>query len=233
MTDPRGLLERAAAALDTDGWHPAHLRLAAEIRGRLAKMAEPCCPKCGGLVTRYWCSANRYERHLTHGVTATRLQHSGEAFHFNCSKCHYEWIEEIAPAGESQPPTMGGLGSAPVTPGGDGQPTDNYCPTCLQPRRGLCCPCALADEIERMVWAFPVGGERQDAVRALAGRVRGLEADAARLRAVAEAAKPALVVLDEFLEDAGGCDHSVGICMCADIGIADDLRAALAKWEGR
>lgn len=65
---------------------------------------------------------------------------------------------------------------------------------------------------------------------------RDEEADAnARLIASAPellaASKAALKALRQFVDEAGGCDHSVGICACSDIATADTLAAAIAKAE--
>lgn len=49
---------------------------------------------------------------------------------------------------------------------------------------------------------------------------------------VVAAAVPVLAELREFIKDSGGCDHSVGICMCEVIRKADELDAALAKVSG-
>lgn len=36
-------------------------------------------------------------------------------------------------------------------------------------------------------------------------------------------------LLEGYLEDAGGCDHSVGICMCADYRILDEMLRAIEE----
>lgn len=46
--------------------------------------------------------------------------------------------------------------------------------------------------------------------------------------AVTEAARAALVTLDDMNKALGPCDHDVNVCQCADLRVADDLRRALA-----
>lgn len=36
-----------------------------------------------------------------------------------------------------------------------------------------------------------------------------------------------LPLYQSFVDDSGGCDHSVGICMCEDFAVLSDIRAAL------
>ena len=57
-----------------------------------------------------------------------------------------------------------------------------------------------------------------------------LEDENAALR---EAAAPAVEVIREYIKMDGGCDHSVGICMCHEIRVADNLLAALGSIPAR
>jgi hypothetical protein len=60
-----------------------------------------------------------------------------------------------------------------------------------------------------------------------------MSAEADKLRALlteaADAAGAVLDAFDELLTDAGGCDHGVGICMCADVVKSENLHAALRR----
>jgi hypothetical protein len=49
----------------------------------------------------------------------------------------------------------------------------------------------------------------------------------ARIEQLETAAKPSLELLKEYFKEIGGCDHSVGLCMCEDIRVADRLQEAL------
>jgi len=44
-----------------------------------------------------------------------------------------------------------------------------------------------------------------------------------------EALQRSIGALENVIKDAGGCDHSVGICMCYELRIVADGRAAIAK----
>ena len=52
-----------------------------------------------------------------------------------------------------------------------------------------------------------------------------------KLRKVLDVAKRLESRLSWFLAEEGGCDHSVGICACADIGLTEEARAAIADAE--
>ena len=38
---------------------------------------------------------------------------------------------------------------------------------------------------------------------------------------------PALELLKEYMDSVGGCDHSVGICMCGEYSVFDDAARAV------
>lgn len=44
-----------------------------------------------------------------------------------------------------------------------------------------------------------------------------------------EALKQTTELLAEYLRDAGGCDHSVGICYCNDFRVLEEAQAALSS----
>lgn len=46
------------------------------------------------------------------------------------------------------------------------------------------------------------------------------------------AAQEALPIMKGFIEETGGCDHSVGICCCHAISACDALAEAIAKVTG-
>ena len=62
-----------------------------------------------------------------------------------------------------------------------------------------------------------------------------LRAEVARLReqnaALVKALAKATELLDQDNAELGGCDHSVGICMCEQIRAVEDARAVIAKAE--
>lgn len=41
-----------------------------------------------------------------------------------------------------------------------------------------------------------------------------------------------LAVIQHDIDEIGGCDHSVGICCCELIHLADDIRAAMQRTSG-
>ena len=41
--------------------------------------------------------------------------------------------------------------------------------------------------------------------------------------------RDALPIIEQTIKDCGGCDHSVGICMCGEIKVAEDIEQALKE----
>lgn len=39
-------------------------------------------------------------------------------------------------------------------------------------------------------------------------------------------------IFEAWLKEAGGCDHSVGICMCSELCILDEAKSAVAEVDG-
>jgi len=109
------------------------------------------------------------------------------------------------------------------------------CPTCGAYVQGIinlppCPSCSEKDrEIERLRACVhsPQGLEKRG-IAACMKLIATLRAERDKLR---EALGKAIPWIAEELKELGGCDHSVGICACADERLLEELRAALTPKE--
>lgn len=81
---------------------------------------------------------------------------------------------------------------------------------------------ARADARQKSIGLAYVEAERQDLAREICNFAR-FHGDAARLKSLA---KEAATYIRTNVNEIGGCDHSVGICCCADLKLAGELEEA-------
>lgn len=69
--------------------------------------------------------------------------------------------------------------------------------------------------------------EAADAIAAALMKPSAYDSLARELEQAKAVLERVLPLYQSFVDDSGGCDHSVGICMCEDFAVLSDIRAAL------